>query len=117
MTEIKDLHEKWMKNPEYREHYEATRSLYAVVSGLIKARMAAGLTQEEVAARMNTKQPGVARLESFGSDPRLSTLVAYAKAVRAKLNVVVEPKPARQSRTGTRSAAVVAGRRKKAVSK
>src|SRR4029450_7497325 len=39
-----------------------------------RAREAAGLTQAEVASRAGMKQPEIARLESAGANPRLSTL-------------------------------------------
>jgi uncharacterized protein len=39
-----------------------------------RARQAAGLTQAELARRAGMKQPEIARLESPGANPRLSTL-------------------------------------------
>ena len=47
---------------------------------LRNARLAAGLTQAEVARRMGTTQPVVARLERPGANPRFATL---ARALRA----------------------------------
>jgi transcriptional regulator with XRE-family HTH domain len=47
---------------------------------LRQARASAGLTQAEVARRMGTSQPVVARLERPGSNPRFATL---ERALRA----------------------------------
>jgi hypothetical protein len=48
---------------------------------LAEQRLAAGLSQTEVAALMGTSQSAVARLESGTADARASTLERYAAAV------------------------------------
>ena len=53
---------------------------------LVTRRLAAGLSQTEVAARMGTSQSAVARLEAGESDVRLSTLERYAAAVGLELD-------------------------------
>ena len=52
---------------------------------LASRRIALGLSQTEVAARMGTSQSSVARLESGALDVRLSTLERYAAAVGQRL--------------------------------
>ncbi len=58
---------------------------------LLNARMNAGLTQAEVADRMGTKTPAIARLEAGGGNkkhsPSISTLQKYAKAVGCHLEI------------------------------
>jgi hypothetical protein len=49
MTRIKDLHKRWMDEPEYRREYEALEEEFALASAMIDARKRAGLTQEELA--------------------------------------------------------------------
>ena len=51
---------------------------------LIAARVRAGLTQAEVAARMGTTQSVVARLESGAQMPSVNTLLKFAKATRSR---------------------------------
>lgn len=58
-----------------------------IVERLVALREEAGLTQGDVAARMGTSQPVIARLEAGGRDPRLSTLERYAGALGADLEV------------------------------
>lgn len=59
---------------------------------LIKAaRRAAGLTQTELAARLGTSQPAVARLERPDSDPRVQTLNRAIAATGHSLSVELGP--------------------------
>jgi predicted transcriptional regulator len=52
-----------------------------LIRRLAQQRQAQGLTQAQVAARMGTSQPYVARLESLASDPRLSSVLRYAVVI------------------------------------
>jgi DNA-binding XRE family transcriptional regulator len=57
-------------------------------------RLAAGLTQAEVARRTGTTQSAVARAEGPGANPRLETLQRMARALGHE--VVLRPSPAAQ---------------------
>jgi transcriptional regulator with XRE-family HTH domain len=72
--------------PGFREMAERRRAL---LDELVARRRAAGLSQDEVAARMGTSQPAVARLEAGQADARMSTLQRYAGAVGAQLRFSV----------------------------
>lgn len=76
MTRVRDLHEQWMKDPEYRAEYEKLGPEFEFIGALIKARAEAGLTQEELAHRMGTTQSVIARLEGgvFGPRPAPSSV-------------------------------------------
>ena len=69
MTRIKDLHKKWMKDPEYRREYDALEGEFALAAEVAKARSRAGLSQAELARRMKTTQSTIARLESGRGKP------------------------------------------------
>jgi transcriptional regulator with XRE-family HTH domain len=58
-----------------------------LVAELVAHRRAAGLSQEEVAERMGTSQPAVARLETGQVDARMSTVQRYAAAVGAQVSI------------------------------
>ncbi|HEV8296736.1 MAG TPA: helix-turn-helix transcriptional regulator [Acidimicrobiales bacterium] len=60
---------------------ELSANRRALVEQLSSRRVAQGLSQTEVAARMGTSQSAVARLESGDADVRLSTLERYAAAI------------------------------------
>lgn len=68
----------------------ADRKLRALVAELAAARTAAGLTQEDVAARMATKKTAISRLESGArTRPTLTTIERYASAVGAVVEISV----------------------------
>ena len=54
----------WMKDPAFKQEYDALESQFALFDELLRARDEAGLTQSQVAERMGTKASAVARLES-----------------------------------------------------
>ena len=56
-----------------------------LIGRLVRRRQRLGLSQLEVANRMGTSQPAVARLEARRSDVRISTLERYATALDSTL--------------------------------
>ena len=52
-----------------------------------QARVAAGLTQTELARRAGVKQPEIARLEAAGANPRISTLKKVVAATGHRLTL------------------------------
>lgn len=73
--------------PGFREMAASHRDL---VADLVARRRAAGLSQHEVAERMGTSQPAVARLEAGLVDARMSTVQRYAAAVGAQLKLAFD---------------------------
>lgn len=91
MTRIKDLHKRWMDDPEYRREYEALEEEFTLASAMIKARKRAGLTQEELAKEMETSQSAIARMESGRTLPSGGTLKRFARATGTRLRITFEP--------------------------
>jgi transcriptional regulator with XRE-family HTH domain len=89
---MKDLHADWMKDADYRREYDALEEEFAFVQALIEARTQAGLTQEELAARMETSQSAIARLESGRAKPSARTLERLARATGTRLHISFQPK-------------------------
>ncbi len=65
----------------FHEACERLRPQYEYRKALIEARIAAGLTQKELAQRMGTTQSAIARLEAGERTPTLDTLQRLAKAL------------------------------------
>jgi transcriptional regulator with XRE-family HTH domain len=87
VSRIRDLHTEWMKDPNYRDAYEALEDEFALAAALIRARKEAGLTQEQLASRMGTKQEVVARWEGGKVLPSTRTLTRLAKATGTTLHI------------------------------
>ncbi|MBV9487138.1 MAG: helix-turn-helix domain-containing protein [Frankiaceae bacterium] len=77
-------------NPEFRAAYEDAQALQRLIDSLVKCRKALHLSQTEVAERMGVRQPTVSGFETERSDPKLSTLQRYARAVEAHLRFKIE---------------------------
>ena len=87
---VRDLHDEWVKDPAYAREYAALADEFALADIFIKARAKSGLTQEQIAQAMGTKQSYVARLESGRTMPSVRTLQRFAAATGTKLRVQFE---------------------------
>jgi ribosome-binding protein aMBF1 (putative translation factor) len=81
---------KLMRRPGVRAEVERLeREESALLDALLKARQGAGLTQAQVAKRMGTQAPAVARLEralaTGKHSPSVATLRKYVKACGKRL--------------------------------
>jgi len=87
---------EWKRDPAFKSEYDVLEAEFTLFDELLKARKQAGLTQAEIAERMGTKAPAVARLESGGGSdrhsPSLGTLRRYADAVGCDLVVRLVPR-------------------------
>jgi transcriptional regulator with XRE-family HTH domain len=59
---------------------------------IAEARRRAGISQTELARRMNTSQPTVARLEASGTDPRWSTVERALRALGEEIHLTAVPR-------------------------
>jgi transcriptional regulator with XRE-family HTH domain len=86
----------WMNDPKFKNEYDALEEEFNLFDAVLKARKRAGLTQAEIAARMGTKAPAVARIEAGGGSkhhsPSIATLRRYADAVGCKLKIEFVPR-------------------------
>jgi len=69
MKTHEDMVAEWTHEPQFKAAYDALEEEFALFAELVRARNAAGLTQKEVAQRLGTKTPEVAKLESAVGPP------------------------------------------------
>jgi DNA-binding XRE family transcriptional regulator len=79
------------RDPEFAEGFESGYSDFRIGVLLKEARERAGLTQEELARRLDTQKSAISRIENHAGDIRLSTLVRYAKALGHSLSLELSP--------------------------
>lgn len=82
------LHEQ-LKDPEFKKMYDDLEPEFALISLLIEKRIKEGLTQAELAKKLNTKQSAISRFESGTSNPTLEFLQKMARALGAKLTISI----------------------------
>lgn len=78
-----------LSDPAFRAAYEDVQERHSIIDRLLELRRHHRLSQTSVAERMGVRQPTVSGFETEDSDPRLSTLQRYARAVGAKLRLLV----------------------------
>ena len=84
---LQKLKQRALTNPEVRVEYEKLDSEFDLIDKLLSMRTKAGLTQEQVAERMQTQKSNVSRLENGNTNPSWSTLVKYAHACGFELSL------------------------------
>ncbi len=91
MIDYESFREKLLSDPEVLREYEAHKAEFEIARALIKARLAAKMTQLDVARRMHTSQAQIARLESGQHFPSMNSIHKYAQAVNRKIHLSINP--------------------------
>jgi len=82
--------EREARDPAFREACEKLRPQFEFRKAIIGARLAAGLTQKELAEKMGTTQSAIARLESGSQMPTLDTLHRLATVLGIEFTITPE---------------------------
>jgi transcriptional regulator with XRE-family HTH domain len=106
-----ELHERDMRDPEYRREYERTRLANDVAIKVIRYRVDHGLSQSQLARMVGLRQPNVARLESGDHEPSVAMLARLADALGLDFSIDIK-----RGRVGLRDAVAseATGERKRA---
>lgn len=82
---LKDFKKELLKNPEFKEEYFKNDLSSEVGQMIMDARIIKGITQKELADKIKTKQPSIARIESGSILPSLGFLKKIAGAFNTYL--------------------------------
>jgi len=76
-----------LKNPKVKAEYDRLQPEFALIQAMLDARIQKGVTQKELAKRMNTKQSVISRLESGRANPSVAFLKKLAEALNSHLEI------------------------------
>ena len=103
-----------MKDPDFAARFERSGEAWDVALQLTALRKQAGLSQKEVARRLNTSQQHISRLESPGYEGHsLANLRRVAGVLHARVRVTFEPEESPRKTSWKRSAVSRSGDRRK----
>ncbi len=83
----KYIKQRKVKSKNFEKDFEKGYDNFRIGYLLKQARKDAGITQEELAAKLKTKKSAISRIENHAEDIRLSTLKNYLKALNRKLHI------------------------------
>lgn len=88
-----------MKKPEFRREYDALEPEFAIIKQIIELRIKRKMTQADLAKKIGTRQPSIARLEARGKTTDLNYLQRVAQALDARVEVRLVPLKASAPKT------------------
>lgn len=83
----KYIDQRKAQDTDFAADFESGYEEFKIGVLLKQARLEAGLTQDELAEKLNTKKSGISRIENHAEDIKLSTLENFAKALGKRLHL------------------------------
>jgi ribosome-binding protein aMBF1 (putative translation factor) len=84
--------ENQLKNPSFAKRFQKAGEAWEIAVQITQLREKAGLSQKDLAQKLNTSQQQISRLESPSySGHSLSMLRRVGKALRSKVRLTFEP--------------------------
>jgi len=85
----KYIEKRKARDPEFADGFEIGYEQFKIGVILRAAREEAGLTQDDLAERLQTKKSAISRIENHAEDIRLSTLEKFAEAIGKRLTLKI----------------------------
>ena len=88
MSDLQKYIDKRKKNDkEFEKNFDIGYEEFKIGEILKQARLEKGLTQEDIANKLNTKKSAISRIENHAQDIRLSTLQNFAQTLGKELRI------------------------------
>jgi DNA-binding XRE family transcriptional regulator len=92
MKTYKQLKTELLKDKEIKRAYEKLGPEFSFIEMVISKRIKKGITQKELAEKINTRQSSISRFESGAYNPSLTFLRKIADALDAKVKISLSEK-------------------------
>lgn len=83
--------EEQMKDPAFREEWEATEEEYQFAKAMLEARRAHSLTQKQLSELTGISQADISRLETGNAHPSFATMKKIAHGMGMHLHFTFVP--------------------------
>ncbi len=87
MDDLERHFDELMKDPEFRAEWDAQAAEREVTRCIIEARIAEGITQQELAKRCGMKPANLCRIENGNGNPSVATLDRIARGFGKRLSI------------------------------
>ncbi len=89
MTNYKDFKKQLLTDKAIKKAYDDLGPEFTVVRMIIEKRIKRGLTQQQLAKKLGTKQPVISRLEQGTLNPSVKFLKRVAVALNSELRISI----------------------------
>lgn len=89
MTDFKTIKKQALKNKKVMKAYKDLELEFSIIDQIIDKRIKKGMSQKDLALKIGTKQPSIARFESGDYNPTISFLKKISKALDSKLEIKI----------------------------
>ena len=88
---MSDLHkyisQRQQRDAQFADNFDKGYQSFKIGVLLRQAREAAGVTQETISIRLNTRKSDISRIENHAEDVKLSTLERFAHSLGKRLEI------------------------------
>ena len=81
MDELNVIHETLLEDEGYRQAYAEEDLVHRIAERVLRIRLARGLSQKDLAQKLDAERPAIARLEAGMSNPSACRLAKIANAL------------------------------------
>jgi len=82
-----EIHNRLMKDEEFKMEYEKLKPRYELIAQIIDARSQQNITQEELAQRVGTQKSNISRFESGSYNPSLDFVTKVARSLGKDVHI------------------------------
>lgn len=90
---LKELHTNLLKSTEYSEALVELKMHFDLANAVLRARIDKGLSQEQLAAKIGTKQANISKIEAGLANPTLNVIQKLARVLDINISFTCEEVP------------------------